>query len=125
MTRAELCELAADPLVTIGSHTVVHAHLLEVGSLRAAAELTDSKAELEDILERPIDQFSYPFGARNPSLDTLAQALGYGRLFSTSPQPVRDTTELVAGRVSVDPDISPLEFRLKLMGAYRWLARTS
>ena len=125
LTREELRKLANDPLVTIGSHTVAHAHLVEVGPLRAAAELTDSKMELEDILERDVDQFSYPFGARTPALDTLAQALGYRRLFTTAPVVSRDFSGLVTGRIGVDPEISLLEFRLKLLGAYRWLAMKS
>lgn len=122
MTRAELRELASDPLVTIGSHTLTHAHLVEVGPERARAELADSKFELERIIGRPVDQFSYPFGARNSTLDETARALGYRRLYSTAPVVVRSPQEFVCGRMSVDPDISPLEFRLKLLGAYRWLA---
>ena len=124
MTRDELRALVKDPLVTIGSHTVAHAHLVEVGPDRAAAELADSKAELERIVERPVDQFSYPFGARSAALDEQARALGYRRLFSTNPIPVSGRPdEFVLGRIAVDPDTSPLEFRLKLLGAYRWLAK--
>ena len=31
-------------------------------------------------------------------------------------------TEFVVGRVATDPGDWPIEFRLKLMGAYRWIA---
>ena len=126
MTREELRALVNDPLVTIGSHTVAHAHLVEVGPERAVAELARSKADLEDIVERPVDQFSYPFGARTPALDEQAQAAGYRQLFSSNPAPVfRSPAEFVSGRISVDPWDSILEFRLKLLGAYRWLATKS
>jgi peptidoglycan/xylan/chitin deacetylase (PgdA/CDA1 family) len=125
MTREELRALINDPLVTIGSHTVRHAHLVEVGPERARAELAESKVELERILDRPVDQFSYPFGARNPALDQQARALGYRRLFSSNPAPAcRGADEFVSGRISVDPWDSILEFRLKLLGAYRWLAKS-
>jgi peptidoglycan/xylan/chitin deacetylase (PgdA/CDA1 family) len=124
MTPEELRELTRDPLVTIGSHTATHAHLVETGPDRAAVELTRSKEGLEAILDRPVDQFSYPFGARSPELDELARAAGYRRLFSSNPAPAfQRPDEFVTGRISVDPDISPLEFRLKVLGAYRWLAR--
>jgi len=126
MTAAELRELAADPLVTVGSHTATHAHLVEIGPDRAARELVQSKADLENVLQRAVDQFSYPFGARTPALDEQARAAGYRRLFTSNPAPAfRTPEEWVTGRISVDPDISPMEFRLKLLGAYRWLARRS
>jgi peptidoglycan/xylan/chitin deacetylase (PgdA/CDA1 family) len=122
MTRDELRALATDPLVTIGSHTVAHAHLVETGPDRAAIELAQSKADLERLLERPVDQFSYPFGARTPALDQQAREAGYRRVYSTAPLPCQSPADFVAGRVAVDPDISLLEFRLKVLGAYRWLA---
>jgi peptidoglycan/xylan/chitin deacetylase (PgdA/CDA1 family) len=124
MIADELRALVNDPLVTVGSHTVNHAHLVEIGPDRAGVELSQSKADLERILGRSVDRFSYPFGARTPALDEQARALGYRRLFSINPAPAfRTPDELVTGRVSVDPDISHFEFRLKLLGAYRWLAR--
>jgi peptidoglycan/xylan/chitin deacetylase (PgdA/CDA1 family) len=112
-------------LVTIGSHTVAHAHLVEVGPARAAAELANSRIELEHLLERPVHQFSYPFGARTPALDAQARTAGYRQLFSSNPAPAfRCPGEFVTGRISVDPWDSTLEFKLKLLGAYRWLARS-
>lgn len=124
MTAAEIRSLAESPLVTIGSHTVNHAHLVEVGPAKAAIELAQSKSDLEGILNRSVTQFSYPFGARTPALDQQAFSLGYRRLFSTAPEPsIRYSQDLVIGRVAVDPDISPLEFRLKVLGAYRWIAK--
>jgi peptidoglycan/xylan/chitin deacetylase (PgdA/CDA1 family) len=123
MSSEELRELTKNPLVTIGSHTVTHAHLVEVGPEQASVELARSKADLEAVLDRPVTQFSYPFGARTPALDQRARAVGYRRLFSSVPQPAfRRPDEWVIGRINVDPDISLLEFRLKVLGAYRWLA---
>lgn len=124
MTANELRSLAEDPLVTIGSHTTVHANLLEVGLPQAAAELANSKADLEKLLGRPVTEFSYPFGARSAALDEQARQAGYRRLFSTDPAWALQTpAETVTGRAGVDPDISLLEFRLKLLGAYRWQAK--
>ena len=123
LTAEELRHLASDPLVMIGSHTVAHPNLLEVGPDRAAAELGNSKADLEAAIGKPVRQLSYPFGARSPAIDQQARQLGYQRLFSSEPvYAFRSGDEPVTGRASVDPDTSWLEFRLKLLGAYRWQA---
>ena len=124
MTAEELRDLARDPQVTIGSHTVNHTHLIEAGPARAAEEFARSKAELEAALDRSVDQFSYPFGARSPALDELGRQAGYRRLFCSVPARAFQTAdEFVTGRANVNPDMPLLEFRLKLAGAYRWLAR--
>jgi peptidoglycan/xylan/chitin deacetylase (PgdA/CDA1 family) len=123
MTADELRALARDPLVTVGSHTVKHANLLEVEPERARFELESSRKELERILEKPVRQFSYPFGARSGNLDRAARECGYDFVFSSEPTFALDRPEaFLNGRVSVDPDIWPIEFRLKILGAYRWSA---
>lgn len=123
MTPDELRFIARDPLVTIGSHTVNHAHLVDIGSAKAATELAQSKSELEAIVGRAVTQFSYPFGAHTPTLDQQAFLLGFKRLFTTSPEISHQYwNEFLTGRFAVDPDISLLEFRLKILGAYRWMA---
>lgn len=121
MTPEELRSLIHDPLVTIASHTVNHTNLVEVDSHRAAEELARSKTDLEALVGKQIDQFSYPFGARTPALDQQARAAGYSRIFSTEPvQAFSPDEQAATGRASVDPDMPALEFRLKLLGAYRW-----
>lgn len=126
MTAAELRALIADPLVTVGSHTVGHTHMVEAGPEKAEEELVRSKADLQAVLERPVEQFSYPFGARTPRIDEQARVAGYKRLFGIEPVPAfRDPGEFVTGRVAVDPWDTPLEFRLKVLGCYRWMARNA
>ncbi len=121
MTSVELRALAQDPLVTIGSHTIVHANLLEVGPEHAATELSQSRAQLEETVGQPIKVFSYPFGARNSALDGEARRVGYEKLFCSEPtEAFKTREEFLCGRFNVDPDIWPLEFRLKITGAYRW-----
>ncbi len=124
MSREELRRLAADPLITIGSHTVTHTNLLEVSGRQATMELAASKTDLENLLDRPIEWFSFPHGAHDASLVRLALEAGYRRLFTIDPtlmDPLQPTA--VNGRVAAGPDDSPLEFFLKIHGAYRWQAR--
>lgn len=124
MSREELQRLAAEPLVTIGSHTVSHPNLLQVSAREATRELVESKAGLESLLGRPIEWFSFPHGAHDASLVRLALEAGYRRLFSIEPTLVDPLQPgVVNGRVAVDPDDWPLEFFLKIHGAYRWQAR--
>jgi peptidoglycan/xylan/chitin deacetylase (PgdA/CDA1 family) len=124
MSREELKRLAADPLVTIGSHTVSHPNLLAVSAREASRELAASKAELENLLGRHVAWLSFPHGAYDASLVRLALGTGYRRVFTINPTLVDPLQPgVVNGRVAVDPDDWPLEFFLKIHGAYRWQAR--
>jgi peptidoglycan/xylan/chitin deacetylase (PgdA/CDA1 family) len=122
MTVAQLRELPSD-LISLGSHTLTHPYMPEVGEATAFRELRESKTTLERILGREISTFSFPFGGFTPRLIDMAKEAGYRRVFTTLPQFAFSTGphELVVGRVRVDPTDWPMEFRLKVRGAYRWL----
>ncbi len=62
LTRDELAELARDGLVDIGAHTRTHPVLSRLGASAAEDEIRGSKSELEELLDRPVRAFSYPFG---------------------------------------------------------------
>lgn len=61
--------LDADPLCTIGAHTISHPKLDTLSPEEQRKEIMQSKQELESILGHPIRHFSYPHGAYNA--DTL------------------------------------------------------
>ncbi len=61
----EVRTLAADPLVSIGAHSVEHHTLANLTLAEAAAEMSDSKRDLEAHFESEIRHFAYPFGGRN------------------------------------------------------------
>lgn len=124
MSRDELRSLAAEPLATIGSHSVTHPNFLKLDREAAARELTESKQELESVLGRPVHLFSFPHGACDAHLVQQALDLGYRRVFTIKPRPANpDDPGPVVGRVAVKPDDWPIEFRLKIQGAYRWMAK--
>jgi peptidoglycan/xylan/chitin deacetylase (PgdA/CDA1 family) len=58
----ELQELAADPLITIGGHTVTHASLRDLEEDEAVAEIRDGKQRLEAQLGVAVSHFAYPYG---------------------------------------------------------------
>lgn len=123
MTVEELRALSRDPLVTIGSHTVNHRNLLELSAEEAACELAQSRTDLENVTGKPVHEFSYPFGARDSARDDQALRAGYRRVFSSEPECLFGREDrVVCGRVSVSPRMSAFEFRLKVLGSYRWLA---
>jgi peptidoglycan/xylan/chitin deacetylase (PgdA/CDA1 family) len=62
---AELQDLAREPDVTIGAHTLSHPVLAKLRTTEALREIVESKALLERRLGRPIRHFAYPFGDRN------------------------------------------------------------
>ena len=65
MTWDEVRRLAAEPLVTIGAHTVTHPVLRLMGEAEALAEMADSKRQLEVQLGGPVRHLAFPFGGAN------------------------------------------------------------
>ncbi|WP_017316473.1 polysaccharide deacetylase family protein [Mastigocladopsis repens] len=74
----QLKEMAADPLVTIASHSVTHPPDLTVlPPEQIQKEVVESKAILEGNLGIPIRYFTYPAGKYNEQVAGLVQAAGY------------------------------------------------
>jgi peptidoglycan/xylan/chitin deacetylase (PgdA/CDA1 family) len=88
MNWQELSELAADPLVTIGAHTVNHPKLRKTAEPAIRHEMAESVARIEEMLGiRPV-HFSYPFGdptAAGPREFALARELGFKTAVTTRP----------------------------------------
>jgi peptidoglycan/xylan/chitin deacetylase (PgdA/CDA1 family) len=113
---------SANNFVTIGSHGINHRRMTGMKNNEAEEELAGSKKRLEDITGKEVKIYSFPFGDYNDSHVALARELGYRRLFTIHPTLAAGTDdEFVFGRVQVEPTDWPLEFRLKLLGAYRWM----
>jgi peptidoglycan/xylan/chitin deacetylase (PgdA/CDA1 family) len=75
-----LRELAQDPLVTIGAHTMTHRALGKLPEAVARAEMAESRARIERELARPCRHFSYPYGCASsagPRDFRLAAELGF------------------------------------------------
>ena len=86
--RAELLQLAREPGITIGAHTVSHPRLSRLPRARQRAELALSRAALAAATGRRVDLLSYPFGKQDDVTDetrALAAAAGYAAAFSSIP----------------------------------------
>lgn len=123
MSERQLQRLS-DELIIIGSHSMTHPVLPSVDKVTLQRELAGSRLRLEEILERNVRLFSCPYGACDSSVVKGCREAGYDRVFTGLPESAfLDPNEFVTGRVRTTPVDWPLEFRLKVAGAYRWLPK--
>jgi peptidoglycan/xylan/chitin deacetylase (PgdA/CDA1 family) len=122
MSIEQVRKLNENPLVDIGSHCVSHINLLSLNDEEIRRELVESRKNLESLLNQHIRLLSFPHGAFNKKIVQFAKEAGYMHAFSIMPElALTKNGEYISGRIVADPADWKLEFRLKLMGAYRWL----
>jgi peptidoglycan/xylan/chitin deacetylase (PgdA/CDA1 family) len=88
MNWEELTRLAADPLVTIGAHTVNHVMLAKVPERSARSEMEMSRAVIEASLGVRPEHLSYPVGDKTsagPREFRIAAELGFKTAVTTRP----------------------------------------
>jgi peptidoglycan/xylan/chitin deacetylase (PgdA/CDA1 family) len=124
MDWQELSTLAADPLVTIGAHTVNHPILAKLGDTAVRAELENSRAVIEAALGTRPEHLAYPVGDRTsagPREFKIAAELGFKTAVTTRPGVVfrRHAGHLTAlPRVSLNGDFQrPRYAKVLLSGA--------
>ena len=77
LSRLQLAGLAEMPSVELGAHAVHHRRLDQLGDRELAAEIGDSKAQLEDAIAATIHTFAYPHGAYDRAAREAVVAAGY------------------------------------------------
>lgn len=111
------CRALAAAGMEIGSHSVTHPHLAELGRAEVEAELTGSKARIEAELGRPCLHFACPFGQpvedyqeqREPG---LAREAGYQSFLTTVPRRAHANDDHWAlPRVRMEPGWGAAEVR--------------
>jgi peptidoglycan/xylan/chitin deacetylase (PgdA/CDA1 family) len=124
MDWSELARLAADPLVTIGAHTVNHPILLRLSREAARSEMDLSRSVIEAALGMKPAHLSYPFGDRAASSARefeLAAELGFKTAVTARPGVLfpRHSRYLTAlPRVLVDGNYQRVRYlRVMLSGA--------
>jgi peptidoglycan/xylan/chitin deacetylase (PgdA/CDA1 family) len=122
MNEGQVRDMSKFELVTVGSHCVSHAALSLMDEVSAKKEIQNSKNKLEDIIGRKVNLLSFPHGACTDKCISFARLAGYERVFTIQPSlGITYPDEFVTGRVGVSAEDWLLEFRLKMVGAYRWL----
>jgi peptidoglycan/xylan/chitin deacetylase (PgdA/CDA1 family) len=122
VTSAEQLGSLQSTLMTIGSHSLTHPDLTSLNESDARREIADSRRRLQEILGKEVTLFSFPYGTHNNTLVQYCREAGYERVFTVLPRlAFANEKEFVSGRVEVAPTDWPLEFLLKILGAYSWL----
>jgi peptidoglycan/xylan/chitin deacetylase (PgdA/CDA1 family) len=88
MTWTEIADMARDPLVTIGAHTVNHVILSKVPEADARSEIKMGRTELKEALGKAPDHFAYPFGDASTAGQrefAAAREAGYKTAVTTRP----------------------------------------
>ena len=84
----ELKPFARESLVDIGAHTMTHCNLARQDEAIAMEEITESRARIENALERPVTHLAYPYGDRIAAGRrefALARAAGFKTAVTTRP----------------------------------------
>ncbi|WP_426411006.1 polysaccharide deacetylase family protein [Bradyrhizobium ganzhouense] len=84
----EVRRLSADPLITIGAHTISHCNLAKQSEEIAAQEMAVSRVRIEQALDRQVAHLAYPYGDRDAAGErefTLAASAGFKTAVTTRP----------------------------------------
>ncbi|MCI0693010.1 polysaccharide deacetylase family protein [candidate division KSB1 bacterium] len=93
LSNEEVMALAKGELFEIGDHTATHPLLSALPAVLQREEIQQSKAHLEEILERPVTSFSYPHGNYTAETVALVRAAGFTCACSTVAGIVRIGTD--------------------------------
>ncbi len=122
ITAGRIRQSAKGP-VRFGSHTASHRALDRISDGEAREELSASKRRLEEITGKPVESIAFPYGAYTERTVQLAQEAGYRRAFTIHPSTYRPRSgRFLVGRYKASCEDWPLEFWLKVRGAYAWPA---
>ncbi|HJQ71522.1 MAG TPA: polysaccharide deacetylase family protein [Blastocatellia bacterium] len=97
LSSDELGELAEGGLVEIGCHTVTHPKLAAIDPSTQREEIGQSKSRLEELLNRRIKSFAYPYGRPcDYTAETVAlvKEAGFDSACSTTSGPVNRRSNL-------------------------------
>ncbi len=121
MTWGEIGELAADPLTTIGAHTVNHVMLKKASDEAVRSEMRMSAATIEAALGVKPKHFAYPVGDRTsagPREFAIAAELGFATAVTTRPGvlfPEHRAHLMALPRLSLNGEYQRLRYTTVLM----------
>jgi peptidoglycan/xylan/chitin deacetylase (PgdA/CDA1 family) len=116
MSRSQLEDLARNPLVEIGSHTLNHTELHEADADFAFREMDECKRLLEDMLDVPVPSFCYPRCHYSAACPPAARRAGYKTAVVCGPRGSWDPYELQ--RESMHTPDGRITFAFKSRGLY-------
>jgi peptidoglycan/xylan/chitin deacetylase (PgdA/CDA1 family) len=115
-----------DAGMEVGSHTCSHADLSRLSLAEARHELLQSKSDLENLLQKPVTQFCYPYGHFSPEHEALVSQAGYEAATTTHRGRACATDRMTAlPRVPVVRSTYAVQFLLKVLTHYEDSKRLS
>ncbi|MFI5161106.1 MAG: polysaccharide deacetylase family protein [Sphingobacteriales bacterium] len=107
MTSKQIRELSASPLATIGSHSCYHNDLSRIPIQEVAEDLRHSKWYIENIVDKAVNSFAFPYGTYTPQVTETAKKAGYNQLLATDFHFTEDHNDpTMRERFTVNPFIS-------------------
>ena len=83
----QFAALASHPLVTIGNHTLDHVSLPDLRPEQQLAQVIGGHRRVQELIGRPPDRFSYPFGRYAAPTRAVLQELGVATACTSIPEP--------------------------------------
>ncbi|MHA1189635.1 MAG: polysaccharide deacetylase family protein, partial [Alphaproteobacteria bacterium] len=127
MSWDEVREIAADPLCTIGAHTMTHPALARLPEARALAEMTGSADRIEQELGTRPAFLAFPYGYRAAAgrrEALLARQAGFAGSFTTAPGGIgRSGSRHGLPRVSINGHYQKTKFYRPLLAPGLWRMR--
>lgn len=85
LTEADVAELATHPLITVGAHGHEHLPLTTRGEGAVRADIKQCLKQLESLMDRSVDHFSYPYGAFDENVTSILKEFSFKTAASTHP----------------------------------------
>jgi len=126
LDRSALAELALMPHADIGAHGWRHAPLDEMRPDERDHDLRASRTTLEDVVQRPVDSMSYPFGRVNRDVRDAVEHAGFTLAACSTwgfAPPASDP--LLLPRIDLWAGDSPRTVLHKVLGHWNWFGRRS
>lgn len=118
MTQSQLHEWSRGGQ-EVGAHTVSHAWLPQLDLPASAFEISECRRTLEDLLDRPINHFCYPYGQYSAAHVSQVRDAGYGSATTTQRGRVHQGVSFMELlRVPILRSTHPLLFIWKLVSNY-------
>jgi peptidoglycan/xylan/chitin deacetylase (PgdA/CDA1 family) len=120
MTEEQIRDLSASPFASIGAHSYYHNDLARISIDDAAWELTHSKQYLENLINKPVNSFAFPYGTYTRDVVQAAKNAGYDQLLAMDFHYTEDRSDKVMReRFTVNPFISPVnQLHATITGRY-------
>jgi peptidoglycan/xylan/chitin deacetylase (PgdA/CDA1 family) len=100
MSAEQAGELAADPLFSVGAHTVDHPFLTRCEPAEALRQISENRQWLEAACGRPCHAIAYPSGAYNRTIVDLCRSAGFTRGYAVA-TPAGQQSDLALSRIGI------------------------